>query len=85
MYGYGPGLCWMFVLPIIWLMFLAFLGLIVWAVVRLTREWRPRHDNGAAHQETAEEILDRRYARGEIDAEEYRQARANLTEHRGKE
>ncbi|MCX2729387.1 SHOCT domain-containing protein [Saccharopolyspora sp. NFXS83] len=71
-------------MPIIWIAFLAFLALIVWTVIRLTRE-HPRHDNGAAHQETADEILDRRYARGEIDADEYRQARANLTEHRRKE
>lgn len=79
MYGYGPGLGWMFVMPIIWI---ALIALIIWAVVRLTHDWRPRHNGSAVHEETPEEILDRRYARGEIDTEEYRQARANLTEHR---
>jgi putative membrane protein len=79
MYGYGPGLVWMFVMPVIWI---ALLALVVWAVVRLTHDGHSRRDDSSAHVETPEEILDHRYARGEIDAEEYRQRRAELIEHR---
>jgi hypothetical protein len=62
MYGYGSGLMW-FVMPVIWI---GLIGLIVWAVVRLSRA---RRDNGAA-RETADEVLRERFARGEITAEE---------------
>lgn len=79
MYGYGPGLLWMILMPVIWI---GLIALIIWAVVYLTRDRRPGRDGGPVHVETPEEILDRRYARGEIDAEEYRQRRADLTEHR---
>lgn len=74
MHGYGPGWAWMMLMPLVWL---AFIALIVWAVIRLVR--RPGDgERGGQGRETPQEILDRRFARGEIDADEYRQARAHL-------
>lgn len=50
----------------------AVLGLIVWAVARLAPSDRDRRTT------TAREILDERYARGEVDDEEYRRRRSEL-------
>lgn len=51
------------------------LGLIVWGVVALTRS--TRRDTRDT-QPTPAEVLQMRFARGEISEEEYRQARAAL-------
>jgi putative membrane protein len=82
-YGGGMGAgAWMF-MGVFWLVLL---GLIIWAVVRLL----PGRDSGAggrgsgAAAETPEEILDRRFARGEIDLETYQTQRAALVSARGK-
>lgn len=47
---------------------LAFWGLVAWVIVTLVRQ--PGSRPGADH--SAEEILAERFARGEIDEEEYR-------------
>ncbi len=43
----------------------------------ILRSQRPWQENGAEHN-GARDILDRRYASGEIDADEYAQRRATL-------
>jgi putative membrane protein len=43
-------------------------GLVVWLVVSRTRPWTGADDTGAARR-----ILAERYARGELDTEEYNQ------------
>ncbi len=56
-----------------WLLTVALIGAVVWALVAAGRGWRsPRGDERAA------EILAERFARGEIDADEYRDQRALL-------
>lgn len=51
------------------------IALIVWAVLQFTGDaGRGRRPDG----ESAREILDRRYARGEIDHEEYQRIRQEL-------
>ena len=73
-YGYGmmgPGMMGgygtMFFMPILWIVVI---GLIVWAVVAAAR--RPgESDSTTRSAESALEILKRRYARGEINKEEY--------------
>jgi putative membrane protein len=56
------------------------LALIFWAVVRLL----PRSDQAdRPAEDTPEEILDRRFASGELDAETYRMQRQALVAARG--
>lgn len=61
-----------------WLWMLGFwalvIGLVVWAATRVAPSpgsWSPRRD--------ARVILDERFARGEIDADQYRRLRTELT------
>ena len=82
-YGWGFGAGWMMLMPLLWI---ALLGVIIWAVVRLTQgSWTggrredSRHDPG---RETPQEILDRRLASGEIDTAAYDEARQRLSEQR---
>jgi putative membrane protein len=68
------------------LFWLALIGVIIWAVIRLL----PVHDGGTGHGDSAagvespQEILDRRFARGQIDLETYQVQRAALVSARGK-
>lgn len=56
---------------------LVFWGLLIWAVVAVAG-WARREGSPRKHGETAEVILARRFAAGEIDADEYRQRLATL-------
>ena len=59
------------------LMWLAIIGLGIWLVTWITR--RDQHPvPGSEKTETPRQILDRRFASGEIDAEAYSQARKLL-------
>ena len=50
---------------------LALIGLLFWAI----SEWATKRDTGRpSSAESPREILDRRFARGELDLEEYRRA-----------
>lgn len=51
----------------------AFIGLIVWAVTRLAPT------GGDRDGDSARRILDERYARGEIDEDDYRHRRSELS------
>jgi putative membrane protein len=77
-YGGGMGLgAWLF-MGAFWV---ALLAVIVWLVVRLLPTGgRPARDAGA---DSPEDILDRRFARGEIDEPVYAAQRAALAAHRG--
>jgi putative membrane protein len=71
-YGWGMGPAgWVF-MGLFWVVIV---GLVVWAVVALIPRTR---DVGTGRRETPEEVLDRRFALGEIDVEQYRAARAEL-------
>lgn len=82
MYGNGWGWGAMMLMPLLWILFLGvFLGVVIWAAVRLAQpgDYRPdprRWDR--PERETPQEILDRRFASGEIDAEAYVRARDTL-------
>lgn len=77
----GPGWGWAWGL-LTFLFWAAIIGLIVWSVLRLGRGTgagpvpisRPPYPQHAS----AREILDRRYASGEIDAASYDEMRARL-------
>ena len=65
-------------MPLFWIVLV---GLIVWAVVSLAQPGRRASgsaDYGQARRETPQEILDRRFASGEIDAQEHLAARQHL-------
>jgi len=57
------------------------LGLVVWAIIKFFPDWQDRvglnnrreDKREDRHEGSAEEILRQRFARGEIDAEEYEQ------------
>ncbi|UUN25630.1 SHOCT domain-containing protein [Streptomyces sp. FIT100] len=81
MYWNG-GWAWMTLMPLLWI---ALIGLVAWVVVRLTQHSAGRHGTSAPRKapgETPEEILDRRFASGEIDADTYSEARRRLAAHR---
>lgn len=59
------------VMTVVWV---AVIGLVVWAVAALF----PRSRTDDDRRETPEDILDRRFARGELDAEAYREMRDEL-------
>ena len=63
---FGGGMMWIF-----WILIVA---LLIWFVVVATRSAGGSRE---AHK-SAREILDSRYARGEIDRDEYTQKRADL-------
>jgi putative membrane protein len=70
------GVGWL-LMPLLWVVLI---GLIVWAVVRLTAD-RGEHGQDRQGGQTPLDILDHRFARGEIDADAYQQARAILAQH----
>lgn len=78
MYGCGGGTWWMTLTSLVWI---ALIAAVVWAVARLVRpDGRPvGHRPAGQSRETPQEILDRRYALGEIDDDAYRAARAVLS------
>lgn len=76
--GWGWGWGVMMFMPLLWI---ALIGLVVWAVIRLTQPAGKRGtDDRPVARESAREILDRRYAAGEIDTEAYLRARDHLAE-----
>jgi putative membrane protein len=75
MYMYGPWSWWMMLMPLLWL---ALIAVAVWVVVRIIRS-TDAGSSARPPEETPLEILDRRYARGEIDDHAYATARARLT------
>jgi putative membrane protein len=74
--GYGPGWIWMMIMPLVWI---GLIAVIAWAVIKLVQRPGDRPPD-QQHRETRQEILDRRFASGEIDADTYAQARARLAD-----
>jgi putative membrane protein len=57
-----------------WIFWLAIIGLIIWGVKTIARS----HDSSLPRQESALDILKKRYARGEISREEFEQMKKDL-------
>lgn len=75
-YGYGTGAGGWIAMTIFWV---ALIVLVVWAVSRAFPGTGTRQsETPAPRQETPEELLDRRYAAGELDDETYQSMRATL-------
>ncbi|MEV6053597.1 SHOCT domain-containing protein [Streptomyces sp. NPDC052107] len=82
MYWAGGGWAWMAFMPLLWI---ALIALAVWAGIRFAHH--PTTHGDSTHRapeprETPEEILDRRFATGEIDADTYTEARQRLAAHK---
>lgn len=71
-YGWGMGLAGWIFMGLFWFVVI---GLVAWAVAALLPGAR---SGGRGRTERPEEILDRRFALGEIDAEQHRRARDEL-------
>jgi putative membrane protein len=76
----GLGVGGMIGMVVFWLVLIA---VIVWAVSRLLPGHQARQSQSQGGQETPEETLDRRFARGEVDLETYQVQRAALASARG--
>ena len=63
--GWGA---WWFVMPLV---MIGFWVAVIWVVVNLLRRGPGPTSTGGAHPPSPEEILAQRYARGEIDDDEY--------------
>jgi putative membrane protein len=57
------------------LVMLLFWGLIIAGVIAVVRSWRPGSHDGRGGSSDALRLLDERFARGEIDEDEYRKRR----------
>ncbi|WP_448062408.1 hypothetical protein [Cellulomonas hominis] len=79
-YGWGMGAGGWIAMTVFWV---ALIVLVVWLVVRAFPDGqRPSGGPHGGAQETPEQILDRRYAGGEIDLDTYRTMRAALASSR---
>ncbi len=77
---WNDGPRWWVVVPMI-LVFLALVGVAVWAVIYATRHGSQQPTTPTTPPSSgpsAREILDQRYARGEIDSAEYEERKAKL-------
>ena len=84
-YGYGYGMMgpWMmggfggmWFMPIL---MIVFWGLVIWGIVALVRGAASPNNSGSSNQvDSALEILKRRYARGEINKQEYEEKKKDL-------
>jgi len=70
----GFGFMWL--MPVFWLVIL---GLIIWAIVAAVGRTGESRGQGSPGTDSALEILKQRYARGEINKEEYEQKKKDLT------
>lgn len=76
-YGYGWPMLWMVFWNLIWLVLL---GLLIWGVVRWLgeRTFRPAGHDSISPPRSALDILQERYARGEIDETTFERMRERL-------
>ena len=75
----GPGMMggfgWGWFMPIFPILFL---GLIIWAVVALARGSSESRGTDSSKADSAMEVLKQRYARGEINKEEYEEKKKDI-------
>jgi uncharacterized membrane protein len=76
-YGYGWSMLWMVFWNLLWLVLL---GLLIWGVVRWLggRTVRPASHDSGSPPHSALDILQERYARGEIDETTFERMRERL-------
>jgi putative membrane protein len=77
MWQMGEGWGWWMGFGSIWMV--GFWAVIIWAVFTLRARWMGDHDRVSTSEGTALEILERRYARGDVSDEQYETMRARLS------
>jgi putative membrane protein len=77
MWHMGDGWGWWVGFGSIWMVL--FWAVIIWAVYTLSKRWSGDHHLAATDAGMALEILERRYARGELSDEQYEAMRARLS------
>lgn len=75
-WGMMGGFSWMWLMPVFWILFL---GLIIWAVVAAVRGSSESRSSDSSKADSALEVLKKRYARGEINKEEFEEKKKDLT------
>jgi len=78
MWHMGDGWGWWMGFGSIWMV--GFWAVIIWAVFTLRARWMGDHHRVLEDTGTALEILERRYARGELSDEQYETMRARLSQ-----
>jgi len=81
MWGYyGSGLGWggVLLMTLGMVFWFAVLGLLIWGLVRWMTRYAAPHGNSPVQGMSAREILEQRYARGEIDTTTFEQMRERL-------
>ncbi len=73
--GYGMGWLWMIIMIVFWVAVIVGIVLLIRWLVLSTRTASSHHKQ---EEESALEILKKRYARGEIDREEFEQRKKDL-------
>lgn len=73
--GMMAGFDWMWLILVLWIVFL---GLIIWAIVASVRSSNESKGSDSSKADSALEVLKKRYARGEINKEEYEEKRKGL-------
>jgi putative membrane protein len=75
----GPGMMegfgWGWFMPII---MIVFWGLVIWGIVALVRGLSTGSGSSSTQEESALDVLKKRYARGEITREEYEEKKKDL-------
>ncbi len=73
--GMMGGFSWGWFMPIFMILFW---GLVIWGIVALVRGLSRSRDSDSSRVDSALEVLKRRYARDEIDKEEYEEKKKDL-------
>jgi putative membrane protein len=72
-WGYGMGWGWMIIMAVFWIsVIVGIIFLIRWVVLSANK------DRGLKHEETALDILKKRYAKGEINKDEFEEKKKDL-------
>jgi putative membrane protein len=77
MWHMGDGWGWWMGFGSIWMV--GFWAVVIWAVYTLSKRRSGDHHQAATDAGTAQEILERRYARGELSDEQYEAMRTRLS------
>ncbi len=74
--GMMGGFSWWWFMPIFMILFW---GLVIWGIVALVRGLNGSRGSNSSRADSALEVLKKRYARGEINKEEYEEKKKDLT------